>query len=68
MNNHSEEKQKNSLSPILSIKYAYKAAKMIHLIEKNFLIVVGIAAGVFIFTIIDLLQEKGFFKLFQMIT
>jgi hypothetical protein len=64
MNNRSQEKEENSLSPILSTKYAYKAAKMIHLIEKNFLIVIGIAAGVFFFTIIDLLQEKGFFKLF----
>jgi hypothetical protein len=65
MNNRSQEKEEeNSLSPILSTRYAYKAAKMIHLIEKNFLIVIGIAAGVFIFTIIDLLQEKGFLKLF----
>ncbi|MBV9178476.1 MAG: hypothetical protein JO297_15730 [Nitrososphaeraceae archaeon] len=58
-NQKQKEEEEYSLSPILSTRYAYKAAKMVSLIGKNFLIIIGIVAAVLFFTAIDLLQETG---------
>jgi hypothetical protein len=63
VNSQEQEEEKHSLSPILSTRYAYKAAKMIHAIGKNFLIIIGIVAAVLCFTIIDILQETGYITL-----
>jgi hypothetical protein len=58
-----EEEEEHSLSPILSTRYAYKAAKMIRVIGKNFLVLIGIVAAVLFFAIIDILQETGYIAL-----
>jgi hypothetical protein len=57
------EEEEHSLSPILSTRYAYNAAKMIRTIGKNFLIIIGIVSAVLFFTIIDVLQETGYITL-----
>jgi hypothetical protein len=54
-----QKEEEHSLSPILSTRYAYKAAKMVCLIAKNFLIIIGVVAAVLFFTVIDVLQEAG---------
>jgi hypothetical protein len=58
-----QEEEEHSLSPILSTRYAYKAAKMVRVTGKNFIIVIGIVAAVLIFAIIDLLQQGGYLRL-----
>jgi hypothetical protein len=58
-----EDDDEHSLSPILSTKYAYKAAKMTRKIGKNLIIIIGIVASVLFFAIIDVLQETGYITL-----
>jgi hypothetical protein len=41
-----EDDDEHSLPPILSTRYAYKAAKMTSTIGKNLLIIIGIVAAV----------------------
>ena len=65
VNNHQqqEEEEEHSLSPILSTRYAYKAAKVIRAIGKNFVVIIGIVAAILFFAIIDILQETGYITL-----
>jgi hypothetical protein len=58
-----EEEEEQSLSPILSTRYAYRAAKIVRIIEKNFLVIIGIAAACTFFAIIDILQETAYIRL-----
>jgi hypothetical protein len=58
-----KDDDEHSLSPILSTRYAYKAAKMTRTIGKNLLIIIGIVAAVLFFAIIDVLQETGYIAL-----
>jgi hypothetical protein len=59
-----EGEEEHSLSPILSTRYAYRAAKIVRIIEKNFLVIIGIAAACTFFAIIDILQETAYVRLF----
>jgi hypothetical protein len=56
-----EEEKVESLSPILSTRYAHKAAQMICPLQKNFLVVTGVVAALFVFALIDIIQVKGYF-------
>jgi hypothetical protein len=58
-----EEEEEQSLSPILSTRYAYRAAKIVRIIEKNFLVIIGIATACTFFAIIDILQETAYIRL-----
>ncbi|HEY6884294.1 MAG TPA: hypothetical protein VI278_09685 [Nitrososphaeraceae archaeon] len=61
--NNNQEQEEHSLSPILSTRYAYKAAKMIRAIGKNFVVIIGIVAAILFFAIIDILRETGYITL-----
>ncbi len=54
------EEEISSTSPILSTRYAHKADKMIHSLEGKFIIVIGVIVGLFIFSLIDIIQIKGY--------
>lgn len=60
---NNQEQEEHSLSPILSTRYAYKAAKMIRAIGKNFVVIIGIVAAILFFAIIDILRETGYIRL-----
>jgi hypothetical protein len=55
-----EEEEISSTSPILSTRYAHKAAKMIHSLEGKFIIVIGVIFALFVFALIDIIQIKGY--------
>ena len=55
------EEEISSTSPILSTRYAHKAAKMVHSLERNFTIVIGVIVALFVFALIDIIQIKGYF-------
>jgi hypothetical protein len=55
------EGQEESHSPILSTRYAHKAAQMILSLQKNFLIVTCVITALFVFALIDIIQVKGYF-------
>jgi hypothetical protein len=55
------EENEQSLSPILSTRYAHRAAKMIYSIEKNFVFLLGAVAALFVFGLLDIIQIKGYF-------
>jgi hypothetical protein len=56
-----EEEKVESLSPILSTRYAHKAAQMIRPLQKNFLFVTCVITALFVFALIDIIQVKGYF-------
>jgi hypothetical protein len=56
-----KEREEESHSPILSTRYAHKAAQMIRSLQKNFLIVTYAIAALFVFALIDIIQVKGYF-------
>lgn len=55
------EEEISSTSPILSTRYAHKAAKMVHSLERNFTIVIGVIVALFVFALIDIIQVKEYF-------
>jgi hypothetical protein len=53
-----------SQSPVLPTKYANRSAKMVRSIEKNFYLVIGIASGVLIVSVLDLVNAQKILHIF----
>jgi len=57
------ESEEESHSPILSTRYAHKAAQMFRSLQKNFLVIIGVIVAVFVFALIDIVQIKGYLSI-----
>jgi hypothetical protein len=52
-------------SPILSSRYAHKAAQLVYSIEKKFVFVIAVIVALFVFALVDIFQVKGYFFLLR---
>jgi hypothetical protein len=55
-NNIDDDEALSSGSPILATRYAHRAARLVHSIEKNSYIIIGIVVALFVLSILDMLE------------